>query len=177
MKAAGWSVATEVNIFSTGQQRAADLLRRADIPVAYDVAITHGLQPAYLEETAAAGPSAAPKYAKTHKRDKYAERAASEGFRFTPLVCDVHGNWTDDAITMFRELARDIAARTACSPGRQLHFLLQRLSCALQRANARALLLRNPVVWEAVEGNGGEESPAITSSQAGFASECEEEDT
>jgi hypothetical protein len=178
MRAAGWSVATEVNILPTGQQRAADILRRSDMPVAYDVAITHGLQPSYIDDTAASGPTAADKYAETHKTSKYKARAAKEGVNFVPLVCDAHGNWTSQALLVFKEVTRDIAARVGCTPGRQLQHLLQRLSVLLQRANARALLLRNPGVWECVEGDSDGESPAILSdSQAGLSSDAEEEDT
>jgi hypothetical protein len=178
MRAAGWSVATEVNIFPRGQQRAADILRRSDTPVAYDVAVTHGLQPSYLDDTAASGPTAASKYAETHKNGKYRERALREGFIFTPLVSDVHGNWTDEAMGVFREVTRDIAARIGCSPSRQFRHLMARLSVMLQRANARALLLRAPRLWEAEEGECEEEgSPANSSSQAGFSSESEEDMT
>jgi ubiquitin carboxyl-terminal hydrolase 44/49 len=175
MRAAGWSVATEVNIFPTGQQRAADILRRTDVPVAFDVAVTHGLQPAYLAETSAAGPHAAARYACDHKDAKYKERADREGVRFVPLVCDVHGNWTVEAMAVFKDITRDIAARISCSPGRQLSHLLQRLGVLLQRANARAILLRSVVAWECVEGDG--ESPANPPfDQAGLSSDVEEED-
>lgn len=174
MGAAGWTVAKELNIFSIGKERAADILHKTFPPEAYDIACTHGLQPMYLDETAMVGPSAATKYAFSHKDEKYKIRAAKEGVFFIPLVCDVHGNWTSVAHEVFKVIARDIAARINCNPGRQLQFLLQRLSVTTQRCNARALLLRSHRAWDTLEGD-SEECPAIASSHAGDSSDVEED--
>ena len=139
--AAAWSPAKEVNIFPSGQARAADVLARASTRRAFDFAITHGCQPKYVVKTAATGPHAAGEYGVSIKDAKYKEKAAAEGVLFVAMVTDVHGNWSVKALETFLELTRDIAARRASNAGAQLRFLKKRLACAIMRGNARALTL------------------------------------
>ena len=139
--AAAWSPAKEVNIFPSGQARAADVLARASTRRAFDFAVTHGCQPKYVVKTAATGPHAAGEYGVSIKDAKYKEKAAAEGVLFVAMVTDVHGNWSVKANETFVELARDIAARRCAQAAGQLRFLKKRLACALMRGNARALTL------------------------------------
>ena len=90
-QAAAWSPAKEVNIFPSGQARAADVLARASTRRAFDFAITHGCQPKYIAKTAASGPHAAGEYGVSIKDAKYKEKAAAEGALFFVMVADVHG--------------------------------------------------------------------------------------
>ena len=137
--AAAWSPAKEVNIFPSGQARAADVLARASTRRAFDFAITHGCQPKYVDKTAASGPHAAGEYGVSVKDAKYKVKAAAEGVLFVAMVTDVHGNWSVKALETFLELSRDIAARRGAIVGGQLRFLKKRLACAIMRGNARAL--------------------------------------
>ena len=139
--AAAWSPAKEVNIFPSGQARAADVLARGSTRRAFDFAVTHGCQPKYVNKTAASGPHAAGEYGVSVKDAKYKERAAAEGVLFVAMVTDVHGNWSMKALEVFLELSRDIAARRGAIAGGQLRFLKKRLACAIMRGNARALTL------------------------------------
>ena len=144
-QAAAWSPAREVNIFPSGQARAADVLVRAGTRRAFDFAVTHGCQPKYVEKTAASGPHAAGEYGVSIKDAKYKEKAAAEGVIFVAMVTDTHGNWSSQAAGVLAELARDIAARRQSDIPSQLRFLRKRLACAVMRGNARALLLaRDP---------------------------------
>ena len=141
-QAAAWSPAKEVNIFTTGQARAADILVRATSARAFDFAITHYGQRKYVVKTAEEGPGyAASHYSDVVKDARYKTRAAKEGVHFVAMVTDVAGNWTLAAHAIFVECARDIAARRNSDPAVQLRLLRKRLSCAIMRGNARALLL------------------------------------
>ena len=141
-QAAAWSPAKEMNIFTTGQQRAADVLVRTTSLRAFDFAVTHGCQPKYIRQTAEHGPGFAASDYSEHVKDKrYKARAAKEGVQFVAMVTDVAGNWTLSAHAVFAECSRDIAARRMCDPAVMLRLLRKRLSCAVMRGNVRALLL------------------------------------
>ena len=158
--AAAWSPAKEVNIFPSGQARAADVLARASTRRAFDFAVTHGCQPKYIAKTAASGPHAAGEYGVSVKDAKYKEKAAAEGVLFVAMVTDVHGNWAAKALETFLELTRDIAARRGALAGGQLRFLKKRLSCAIMRGNARALLLSHDPLEPDLEADAMEPEPA-----------------
>ena len=131
-----------MNIFTTGQQRAADVLVRTTSLRAFDFAVTHGCQPKYIRQTAEHGPGFAASDYSEHVKDKrYKARAAKEGVQFVAMVTDAAGNWTLSAHAVFAECSRDIAARRMCDPAVMLRLLRKRLSCAVMRGNVRALLL------------------------------------
>ena len=95
-----------------------------------------------MEKTAEEGPGyAASHYSDVVKDVRYKRRAANEGVHFVAMVADAAGNWTLAARAIFLECARDIAARRNSDPAVQLRLLRKRLSCAIMRGNARALLL------------------------------------
>ena len=76
------------------------------------------------------------------------------------MVTDVHGNWSAKALETFLELTRDIAARRGALAGGQLRFLMKRLSCAIMRGNARALLLSHDPLEPDLEADAMEPEPA-----------------
>jgi hypothetical protein len=87
----------------------------------------------------------------TRKYQRYQARCASNGVAFTPVVCDTLGAWSPAALTLFRGLARKVAARTQRPLSVEAEQFMQQLAVTLQRANARAILRRMPerVVAEA----------------------------
>ena len=174
--AAAWSPAKEVNIFPSGQARAADVLARASTRRAFDFAITHGCQPKYVVKTAATGPHAAGEYGVSIKDAKYKEKAAAEGVLFVAMVTDVHGNWSVKALETFLELTRDIAARRASNAGAQLRFLKKRLACAIMRGNARALTLALDPLEPDLEADAMEPEPARESEGGPQKHACDEND-
>jgi hypothetical protein len=72
------------------------------------------------------------------KRTKYAELASSGQFSFAPVAVETLGSWGPSALV----LCKDIGGRIASESGdpRAYPFLLQRLSLAVQRGNAAAVV-------------------------------------
>jgi len=132
----------------------ASLRRPADVfaprwelgqPAAFDFAIASGLKGGSLEESARDGSYAAATYAE--EKRKHLDTAAEcrgRGILFVPMVCEAHGgSWEAGALEVWRKVAK---AREAVSgePWQQcFQHMLQSLSIAIQRSNARAILSRS----------------------------------
>ena len=74
--------------------------------------------------------------AEQNKRQKYAHLAAS--YYFVPVAIETSGVMGPEALAFIRELGHRLKAETG--EPRSLHFLLQRISVAMQRGNAAAVL-------------------------------------
>ena len=74
--------------------------------------------------------------AEERKRAKYAELATTH--LFVPLVVETSGAFGSEAQTFFRELGRRIKVVSGEPQAHQ--YLLQRISVAVQRGNAAAVL-------------------------------------
>ena len=71
------------------------------------------------------------------------ELCSAAGFRFVPIIFEAHGGgWSPMARGLVDWVARQSAARNQEEPGSASLRIAQRISCALQRENARAVLSR-----------------------------------
>lgn len=153
------SLANEISLFAGSaflcprrEQRVDDSARRpgdvvlgvweAGVPLAMDLAVTHVQQPstANIADIVMPG-SFATEYARAHK---HSERALCEGagMRFCPLVVEVFGSWSAEALSVLHRLAKLHALHTGLDTAFARRQLLLRLSVTLQRQNARMLLAR-----------------------------------
>ncbi|KAJ1503691.1 hypothetical protein HMI55_002349 [Coelomomyces lativittatus] len=107
-----------------------------------DVAVTHPLQPKHLLASAAARGSAVEAYAADVKCRKYSAACTAANLVFVPLVVSAFGEWSDSSRPIFKEIASRIAAHKGIPFATAKAQLTQRLSIALMRGNARALLQR-----------------------------------
>ena len=72
------------------------------------------------------------------------ELCTAAGFRFVPVVFEAHaGGWSPMARGLFDWIAREAAARQHEDPGSVSLRIAQRISVALHRENARAILMRD----------------------------------
>ena len=115
-------------------------------PAAFDLAVTSGLRSGSCASSAADGSRACLAY-ETKKRDHQhtAAQCAEQGIQFVPLVAEAcGGGWGPTAVATWRSLGALCAAHTGEAKGIAVDKLLQALSVALQRENARAVLRRVP---------------------------------
>ena len=143
----------------TNQQQARRRRRPADVylprgvngsPVALDFAATSGMQSGLLRQ-AADEPSTVIVAYEEKKRDFRPEGepdttealCLQQGFGFIPMVLEAHGGGMGKE---FRKVVDAIAEQTAAVTGSRSEFcsliIAQRISVALQRENARAILRR-----------------------------------
>ena len=110
---------------------------------ALDLACTSGLRSDVLGKSAD-GETVFPAYEDLKKSFKNTDEECSRaGFRFVPLVIEAHGgSWSPLARGVLDKLAK--AQVSAWSEGQEPASLriAQRISCSLQRENARAVLRR-----------------------------------
>ena len=67
---------------------------------------------------------------------------------FASLVCEVTGEWCQEAVEIFQELGRCISVVTGDK--RETSFLFQRISIALRRVNAACMLGSFPIPLDPV---------------------------
>ena len=85
----------------------------------------------YVDNTATREAAAADRAA-SNKTSKYTE--LSKTHHFTPIAIETGGSWNDLAIELINESGKRITAVT--QEPRETQYLFQRMSVALQRANA-----------------------------------------
>ena len=129
----------------TGGQNGTTSLKRPDgatlIPwkrgrsVTWDVTVADTFATSYLPLTSLEAGSAAERAASL-KNKKYEELARNH--IFSPLACEVTGNWCSEAVEFLHELGDRISAVTG--DRRESTFLFQRLSVALQKGNAACVI-------------------------------------
>lgn len=111
---------------------------------ALDLACTSGLRADFLANSALDGGAVFPAY--EHLKRTFKDTAAvcaQAGFKFTPLILEAHGGgWSPVARATLDRLAK--AQSAAWQEGQEACSLriAQRISCTLQRENARAVLRR-----------------------------------
>ena len=107
----------------------------------WDFTCPDTLAPSHVQSSASAVGSAAER-AENGKRIKYAELVALGDFIFMPVAVETMGTWGPSAL----ELCADIGRRIASESGdpRSHTFLMQRLSLAVQRGNAAAVVGTHP---------------------------------
>ena len=100
------------------------------------------LAPSHLRQSSLAAGSAAVK-AEALKNIKYAELASSGDFIFAPIAIETLDAWGPSALS----LCAEIGGRSANLTGdvRALSFLKQRLSLAVQKGNAAAVVGTHPL--------------------------------
>jgi hypothetical protein len=103
-----------------------------------------------LAALAADGGHAATSYEERKRQHlNTATQCQAQGIQFQPLVAEAcGGGWGPGAVKVWKQLAALVAARSGASPGEAKDQLMQSLSVALQRENARALLRRLPAAEE-----------------------------
>ena len=111
---------------------------------ALDFAVTSGLQLGWYRRTAQ-DPGMLFAHYEDHKRTYRAteQQCRSEGLRFTPVVLEAHGGgWSPTGRKIVDWIARSAAAASNEKMATVALKIAQRMSCALQRENARAVLRR-----------------------------------
>jgi hypothetical protein len=144
-KKAALDARIEVPLFPASKSRPADLLLGAlsGHGVVCDFAVTHPLQPAYLNDTAAGNLVAADRYGHSHKTSKVGARVAELGYEFRPCVVDAFGNWSAPGKDVLTRIAESLSARDGRHFSWHLCRLIQRCAKSLALSNARALLQRD----------------------------------
>ena len=115
-------------------------------PAALDLAVTSGMRLGPLAQTAANGQHAVAEYeVKKCSHQNTLASCGAEGLQFLPIVAEAcGGGWGPIALQTFKAIATAVAARSNEPAGVEYDRLLQCLSVALQRENARAVLRRVP---------------------------------
>ena len=115
-------------------------------PAALDLAVTSGMRLGSLAQTAANGQHAVAEYeVKKCSHQNTLASCGAEGLQFLPIVAEAcGGGWGPIALQTFKAIATAVAARSNEPAGVEYDRLLQCLSVALQRENARAVLRRVP---------------------------------
>ena len=103
----------------------------------WDFTCPDTLAPSHLNQSSLAAGSAASR-AEANKNTKYSELAANGDYIFAPIAIETLGAWGPSA----QSLCSEIGGRIASQSGdlRALSFLRQRLSIAVQRGNAAAVV-------------------------------------
>ena len=115
-------------------------------PAALDLAVTSGMRLGSLAQTAANGQHAVAEYeVKKCSHQNTLASCGAEGLQLLPIVAEAcGGGWGPIALQTFKAIATAVAARSNEPAGVEYDRLLQCLSVALQRENARAVLRRVP---------------------------------
>jgi hypothetical protein len=134
---------------------------------ALDFAVTSGMRPD-REIAVRANPEGAIKAYEEEKRNfkpNGAELPTGEacrlaGFTFYPMVMEAHGGgWGAEARAVIGSIAKCVAAARSCEPASASLEIAQRISIALHRENARAILKRR--MWSD-EANLGDEPSEVS---------------
>ena len=113
-------------------------------PAALDLAVTSGMRSGVLTQSASAGDHAARTYEDRKRQHQRTESQCREqGLQFVPLVAEgCGGGWGPAAMKTWRSLGGLVASRAGEAATTATSHLLQALSVALQRENARAAVRR-----------------------------------
>ncbi len=126
-----------------------------------DFAATSGLRSDVLERSAADGSTATQLY-EDRKRSflNTAAECSQQGFSFIPMVMESHaGGWGKEARKVFSRITQAAAAASYDDSRTLCDQFTQRLSCLLQKENARAVLTR-------LKGWASERSPEALQAEA-----------
>ena len=109
-----------------------------------DFAVTSGMRSDLFRVSAEAPHVAFEQYERFKRNFNNTEKSCTEaGFRFVPIVFEAHaGGWSPMARGLFDWISREIAVRHNEEPGSVSLKIAQRISIALHRENARAVLAR-----------------------------------
>ena len=110
---------------------------RTGLYLVWDFTCPDTLAPSHLRSSSLTAGSAAEK-AEGGKTLKYADLVASGGFTFMPAAIETLGTWGSSALALCADIGGRLAAESGDS--RCHSFLLQRLSLAVQRGNAAAVI-------------------------------------
>jgi len=129
------------------QRRPADVwLPRGPVgrPEALDFACTSGVRADVVAQTADTPNTVFDKYEEfKHNYKDTGQHCAGQGLQFTPMVVEAHsGAWSPNARAVLGRIATSLAAVWNDSIEETSLRMAQRLSIALHRANARAILKR-----------------------------------
>jgi len=112
---------------------------------ALDLDVTSGMRLGSLAQTAANGQHAVVEHEVKKCSQNRLASCGAEGLQFLPIVAEAcGGGWGPMAFQTFKAIATAVAARSNEPAGVEYDRLLQCLSVALQRENARAVLRRVP---------------------------------
>jgi len=103
----------------------------------WDFTCPDTLAPSHLQLSSSAAGSVAER-AEGRKVAKYAELVASGNYSFMPVAIETLGTWGPSALALCADIGRRLAS--VSGDPRSHAFLLQRLSLAIQRGNAAAVV-------------------------------------
>ena len=113
-------------------------------PAALDFAVTSGLRADALHTTAVDARSCVTDYENVKRQYLQTEaQCASQGLQFVPMVIEAHGgSWGPVAKDAWKWIAKQYASTTGISDSLATSEIAQRISTALHRETARAILRR-----------------------------------
>ena len=111
---------------------------RNDRPAFFDVTVRNTLQPAFLISGAEAAGVAA-EAGVAAKDVAHAATVSASGGDFFPLVVESFGVWAPSSLETLRLISSRASTFSGLSSARALHHLLEQLSMALWKFNARLL--------------------------------------
>jgi hypothetical protein len=131
---------------------------------ALDFAVTSGLQAAWYRRAADDPGSVFAHYEGFKREHKQTDQVCAEqGFKFTPLIVEAHGGGWSPALRRVVDWIAKSAQATGHEKAAAVSLkIAQRISCSLQKENARAVLRRQvqpegappTSAWEGVSGTG-----------------------
>ena len=136
----------EQRIVPGSNSRPADLLLPVEGELwVCDFAVTHPIQPLYVDGTADASMPvnfAAERYGADVKDARYSAGVEAHGYVFKATVVDAFGNWNTAGREVIEAVGLQSSFRDGVNARVHTRHLIQRLSVALFISNARALLVR-----------------------------------
>uniref|UniRef100_A0A1X7UQ21 Uncharacterized protein n=1 Tax=Amphimedon queenslandica TaxID=400682 RepID=A0A1X7UQ21_AMPQE len=126
-------------------------VRNQGKPAALDVSIISPLQFLVVDE-AAVSQGYATSYDERRKRRAHEGDCAEVGVEFVPLLVETLGGWSEDAISLIREVGQLQAHQLGQLPSSITGHLFQRLAVSLWRGNASMWASRLPSVPHLVDG-------------------------
>ena len=110
-------------------------------PAAFDIKVINPLNLQFIQEAAqTCGHAAEMEEEAKHSRND--EACALRGWSCIPLVVEVFGGWGNEAINVLLTISKKVATHLCRPLNEVISNIYSRLSLALMRQNARAILAR-----------------------------------
>ena len=121
------------------------------LPTALDISVISSLQSQTL-----AGAATSPGYAlhigEGRKIAAHGHECQSAGILFKPLIVEVLGGWSTQAIKTIEGIGQSLGQRLGVPPSESIRHLFQQLAVALWRGNALLWIRRQPVCPATIDG-------------------------
>ena len=139
LSSAGYQALREPNGLDRGDGKRPDGMTR--IPwsqgrsLLWDVTVVDTVCQSYVQSTSIS-PGAESEKAEEKKTEKYSN--LTDRYMFVPVGLETFGSWGTEASSLVRDIGRKLTQQTG--EQRSTSYLIQRISIALQRGNARSIV-------------------------------------